>query len=393
METVSFEKCLKEFSSSWDEHSPEPLAGLEYENELELKNRAFEKFLKMHGIKHSPATIAASPKSRNYRTTTKRRVYCNREGIGLGFSRPVNAGVVAESLLEPKEHQAVYIFLQKVLSDKTFSSLARALNWLIVRGDYERQFLILNFYKMDSSIVRKLKHLSEILQKEKLTVGAMTYFDPSRSDYYLETERPVKGVHIKHLFGSKLLGLKINDILMRYSPTGFSQVNESILPHMLDLAEKMLCPEENDTLLDLYCGYGLFSHTIGQKCQKVTGVELSTDAVNSAREISKRLKTEQRMKFISEKIDAAFVRDKLHEPRQRELVLLDPPRKGCEPGVISELAKRNPKRVLQIFCGTDAVPGELKLWQKNEYKIKTIQAIDMFPGTPNLETMVLLERE
>jgi len=390
-ELKSFEKCIKELAPKWSDKSPEPLAQLDYENELDLKNKAFKNFLSSNGVSTEIKAILASPKPRHYRTTSKRRVFCTREGIGLGFSEQVKAGEVLKSDLEPTEHQEIYEQLHKLLSESSFNPLARSLNWLIIRGTYERRFLILNFFKMNSGLVRKIKQLSEKLQREKVVEGAMTYFDPSRSEYYLEAERPQKGIQTKHLFGPKLLGLKVNEVLMRYSPIGFSQINESMIPHMIEIAEDLLAPEESDSLLDLYCGYGLFSHTIAKQCKKVTGFELSKDAINSAREISKRLKTEHKMKFYSEKIDSRFVRDKLGEAVD-ELILLDPPRKGCEPGVISELAKRKPKRVLHIFCGTDVVPRELKQWKEDGYKPKTIQAIDMFPGTPNLETMVLLER-
>ena len=392
-EVKTFEHCLKECSTfKWKEGSPEPLASLEYEKELELKSEAFKKFLSVNGINKKAETLLASPLPRHYRTTTKRRVYSYQNGIGLGFSSEVKAGVVEESSLEPKVHQSCYSHLQKSLSLPNFMPLARALNWIIIRGTYERQFLILNFYKMNSGLARKLKQFCEQLQKEKIFDGAMYYFDPGRSEYYLEAERPEKGLQIKHLFGTKLLGLKVNDTLMRYSPTGFSQVNESMVPHMVDLAEKMLAPEPSDHLLDLYCGYGLFSHTLGQKCGKVTGIELSIDAINSAREISKRLKTSQKMRFYSDRIDSRLLRGKMEHPSKDELILLDPPRKGCEPGVISELSKRSPKRVLHIFCGTDVIPKEVQLWQQNGYQPVLIQAIDMFPGTANLETMILFTK-
>ena len=74
-------------------------------------------------------------------------------------------------------------------------------------------------------------------------------------DRKTEAEKPPRGLQIKHLFGPRLLGLRINDILMRYSPTGFSQVNESMVPEMIDHARSFLRPEKNDHLLDLYCGY------------------------------------------------------------------------------------------------------------------------------------------
>ena len=392
--SISFEQALKDQSSfNWHPSSPEPLVSLDYGDECQLKNAAFQSFLKSNGISLKPKELIPSPKPRHYRTTTKRRVFCERDGIGLGFSQAVKPGICAESELEPTEHLDIYKWLQLTLQKKSFHSLSRALNWLIVRGTYERQFLILNIYKMDGDVVRKLKQLTKLLINEKIVEGAMAYFDPTRSEYYLEAEKPPRGIQVKHLFGPRLLGLRVNDTLMRYSPTGFSQVNESMVCEMVDLATQMLKPEANDQLLDLYCGYGLFSHTVGAKCKKVVGVELSSSAIESAQEIAKRLKTRNRMQFHDEKIDASLVRDKFDPPTQSELILLDPPRKGCEPYVIANLAKRNPKRVLQIFCGTDAVPREILEWQRAGYMAKVIQPIDMFAGTPNLETMVLFEKK
>lgn len=390
--TTSFESCLKKMASfTWDESSPEPLASLDYAQECELKNKAFENFLKVNDVDVEASPLIHSPKPRNYRTTTKRRVFCSSNGFSFGFSNEPKSGTVAESVLEPESHFNIYKFLIKTFTEKSYSALSRALNWVIIRGSYERQFLILNIYKMDAKVVRKAKQLAELLQKEKLVEGAMLYFDPSQSEYYLEAERPPRDLQIKHLFGPRTLGLKVNDTLMRYSPTGFSQINESMVSEMVNLAKGMLNPKSKDHLLDLYCGYGLFSHTVGSFCQKVTGVELSSDAINSAREIAKRLKTSQRARFFSENITAGTIRDKFDPETQKELVILDPPRKGCAAGVIPQIANRKPKRVLHIFCGTDEIPREIKQWQKSNYKVKTIQPIDMFAGTANLETMVLLE--
>jgi tRNA/tmRNA/rRNA uracil-C5-methylase (TrmA/RlmC/RlmD family) len=77
---------------------------------------------------------------------------------------------------------------------------------------------------------------------------------------------------------------------------------------------------------------------------------------------------------------------------ESEIQLLDPPRQGTDPGVILALAKRCPKRVVHVFCGTDVIPKELTVWNSKGYKIKKIQPLDLFPGTSHIETMVLLEK-
>lgn len=97
------------------------------------------------------------------------------------------------------------------------------------------------------------------------------------------------------------------------------------------------------------------------------------------------------MKFHAAKIDSHFVENRLSAPSKPELVLLDPPRKGCEPDVIAALASRHPKKILHIFCGTNEIPEQLQQWNREGYNATVIQPLDMFPGTPNLETLVLLE--
>ena len=73
-----------------------------------------------------------------------------------------------------------------------------------------------------------------------------------------------------------------------------------------------------------------------------------------------------------------------------EAILLDPPRQGTEVGVIQALAARNPIRVLHIFCDLDSLPKEVKEWNSNGFDVSEVVPLDMFPGTDNLEVMVLL---
>ena len=97
-------------------------------------------------------------------------------------------------------------------------------------------------------------------------------------------------------------------------------------------------------------------------------------------------------KFLAGKIDAEFVEKKIPKFREPEVILLDPPRKGVEQGVISALAKRNPKRVLHVFCGTDEIPRSVNQWRMAHYQVSKIQPLDLFPGTPHLETAVLMTK-
>ena len=99
------------------------------------------------------------------------------------------------------------------------------------------------------------------------------------------------------------------------------------------------------------------------------------------------------IRFIRGEIGPALIRSRLPVPAEKELLVLDPPRSGTADDVIKELARRSPLRVVHVFCGTDVIPGSLAQWKSQGYQPVSIQLLDLFPGTPNLETMILLEKQ
>ncbi len=384
------------FSSAVQESMPKALAGMpllsialvDYSDELEIKNRAFALFCERNGLPH-PERIVESPLPRNYRTTTKRRAVFENGAFRLSFGD----GECLEYAepLEPEEHLAIYRFVEETLKKPAFVSLAKALNWVVIRGSYRHRAVIFNVSEMNASVVRKLKLVGEHLKSSELgIVSAHVYFDPSRSDYYLEAVRPADALGFKTLFGPKELALDLGAFRLKYPVTGFSQINESQIPNLLAFAGKMLRPSKKDLLLDLYCGYGLFSFGIGGAAASTWGAEWEGPSIECAKNSARFLK--RPAKFVAGKIDRDFVERSIPRGSGSELALLDPPRSGVEAGVIAALAKRNPMRVLHVFCGTDEIPRSLNQWKLSGYKATSIQPLDLFPGTPHLETMVLLEK-
>jgi tRNA/tmRNA/rRNA uracil-C5-methylase (TrmA/RlmC/RlmD family) len=322
---------------------------------------------------------------RGYRTTSKRRVSM-RPG-NLQFDRQ-------ESMLEPEEHNKIYDFLFEKLITPAYKPLAYALNWIIIRGTYQYRVVIFNIKKIDASIVRKLKLISDALKESPLHVtAAHAYVDTTESDYYLESKRPTDGLDFKQLYGPRELSLNLGHFSLRYPVTGFSQINESQIHNLIKAASRLLSLSKEDHFLDLYCGYGLFSFALGEAAKSVLGVEWEGPSIDCAKASAKFLKKNYR--FVAGKIDEMFVQTRLPRPvpDESEKILLDPPRKGCEPGVIHALAMRKPIRVCHVFCGTDEIPASLKEWERYGYRVREVQPLDLFPGTPHLETIVMLERK
>ena len=375
-----------------------PLAHLEYKLELELKNRALEAFWQRHGLPGRIEPLRASPLPRHYRTTSKRRAAWKRGTLYLhlaGQNPSQQKQPFLSSPLEPKSHGRIFHFLRSKISEPPFRMVAKHLNHLIIRGSYAELAVIFNVDTLNGPLVRKLKLLGEHLQSMDAPVAAaFAYPDPSGSPYYLEGRQPAEMSRLKRLFGRQRLMVEHQGQRFLFHPTSFCQVNESVVPLMLQEAKVLLAPEEEERLLDLYCGFGLFSHFLAPEYKQVMGVEAEGPSIEAA-EANKRMSSAgARTRFRVGRISSQSLEGLLPAPWPgREAVLLDPPRQGPEDGVIKSLARREPKRVLHIHCNADLLPHSLRQWIENGYHPFRAVPVDMFPGTPEIEVLLALDRD
>lgn len=375
--------------------SDESLAHLGYPRELDLKNRALAAFWEEHGLAGSPDPILPSPRPRAYRTTTRRRARYDRGRIQLGFSQQRDASpAVPDSALEPPPHTALYRYLAEELGATPHRPIASHLNHVIIRGSYEAFSVILNLDELSGPIVRRLKVLAQRLQERpEPVISAFAFCDPSRSEYYFEHDPPPAPVRLKKLFGPARFPLPLGGRRYALTPTSFSQVNESMVAPMLAALRALLQPQTGDRLLDLYCGYGLFAHDLSDTCAETIGLDLDRDSIQSATDQLRFSQPVGTVTFSCHAVTAETLARALPRPPPtgRELVILDPPRQGVAAGVIAHVARRGPAAVVHIFCAIETLPAAIADWDQGGYAVARCVPLDMFPGTPNLETLVLLQ--
>jgi tRNA/tmRNA/rRNA uracil-C5-methylase (TrmA/RlmC/RlmD family) len=371
---------------------PELLARLDYAEELRLKRDALRAFWKRHGLPGTPEEVVAAPRPRGYRSTSKRRALLRRGRLLLAFSSGAGGRRgLAASALDPPEHLAVYAHLLRQLEHPASAAVTSKLNYIVVRGAAEALCVILNLRAFDAAIVRRAKQIGESLQAAGLGVrSAFLYLDPTGSDYYLETRRLAGVLSWKRLFGPEWLVVLVDGRRLRFPPIVFSQVNEAMLPVLTATAREMLQPLEGRLLLDLYCGYGLFSVSVGSEAAQVLGIDAEGPAIDAARENARGAGLGGKARFLAGRITADFLASRVRRGGGPEVVLLDPPRQGTERGVIDALTRRGPERALHVFCGTDEIPRELEAWGRAGYRADRAVALDLFPGSSGLETLVCL---
>jgi tRNA/tmRNA/rRNA uracil-C5-methylase (TrmA/RlmC/RlmD family) len=244
---------------------------------------------------------------------------------------------------------------------------------------------------VSASIIKAANTLSKSLTHAvgKIT-GVFLYEEESHGRYYMGTKNPRVQLHLRKIFGKGEVYQRIAGLSFLYSPLSFSQVNHSIVEALVAKAAGLLDLQKDQTLYDLYCGYGLFSLCLADKVGKTVGVEMSPQSVEAAIANAKRNKLPH-ARFIRSDISGTSLRRIMSGSSVNDAVILDPPRKGTAEGVIETIAARKPKRVLHLFCNIDLLSSELRRWKDCGYKPVRAIPFDLFPGTSEVETMVELE--
>jgi tRNA/tmRNA/rRNA uracil-C5-methylase (TrmA/RlmC/RlmD family) len=380
-----------------------PLVSLSYGDEMALKQKAITEFFRKTRVEGDWEPLTPSPFSRLYRTTTKRRVVFafGKFMLAMGEGpRGRSDETRDEARLEPRQHTALYEFLLGKLNEPLFSVVARRCNYLIVRGSYKEFCAIFNMHKLDGPTVRRLRALAQQLATVGVNViSSFVVLDPARSRYYIDKRETEDRLAVKKLFGPDTLRFEAAGRTYLYDALSFSQINQSMVPLMLKKAALLLDAANpacaGARLVDLYCGYGLFTLYLGRHFAESWGMDCEAASIRRARESVAHcgdIPVTSRIRFAAGQITDRALEEVLPTAGDRpELFVLDPPRRGTAAGVIGALAARQPMRVLHIFCNIDIVPEGLLQWKREGFRTVRVVPLDMFPGTPNTEVMVLLE--
>ena len=192
------------------------------------------------------------------------------------------------------------------------------------------------------------------------------------------------------LWGSDAIVDELCGLRFRLSPHSFYQVNHAQTEKLYRLAAQAAALTGKETLLDLYCGTGTIGLSMAHCAGAVIGVEVVEAAVRDARRNATANKI-RNARFIC--ADAAKAAEQLaREGIRPEVVVLDPPRKGCSPDLIDTVAGMSPDRVVYVSCDPATLARDLKLFREKGYRTQWIQPVDLFPRTAHVENVVCLNK-
>ena len=192
-----------------------------------------------------------------------------------------------------------------------------------------------------------------------------------------------------NIYGDGFIEDKLGEYTFKISPLSFYQVNPVQAEKLYNLGVEMAQISKNDTVFDLYCGIGTISLFMAKYAKKVYGIEIVKEAVDAANENAK-LNDVNNTEFYAG--DVEVVLDELinNQGIKADIVMFDPPRKGLDKTSINNILKIKPKKIVYISCNPSTLVRDLADFEEN-YEIKSIIPVDMFPWTSHVECVSVLE--
>ena len=192
------------------------------------------------------------------------------------------------------------------------------------------------------------------------------------------------------LYGSEILTEELCGIKFELSPRSFFQVNPPQAQKLYELAVGYALSGKSELVLDLYCGTGTIGLCMAKGAEKVIGVEVIADAVENARENGRRNGIGNAEFLCADAAEAAL--ELQRRGTRPDAVVVDPPRKGLAASVIDSIAAMEPERVVYVSCDCATLARDMALFREKGYVPQEGCAVDMFPRTSHVETVVLMSR-
>ena len=195
------------------------------------------------------------------------------------------------------------------------------------------------------------------------------------------------------LYGPGYIEDTLCGVPVRLGPLSFYQVNTLAAERLYGVAAQYAQLTPDDTLLDLYCGMGTIGLSMADQCRGLIGVEIVPEAIESAKANAARMGEAVAAKSRFFCADAGQAATQLAaEGLHPDIVMLDPPRKGCDEATLSAVVRMAPRRVVYVSCNPATAARDAAWLEKNGYHAEKVQPVDLFPRTKHVETVCLLSK-
>ncbi len=313
------------------------------------------------------STIVPSPMGTGFRNRAKFKIFHKDRSLRIVGTDPIRGEAPVEETLWilPEWARACVLAVCEFIQDNYYESPIDGFEIQLTHG-------------------RKQCHISLSVRR-----GASDSYEELIGNL-IENISALHGVAVpskKKEFGEPFLNHRILDLDILAHYLAFFQSNIHLIPKLLQNVRSSLKKDSFRTIIDLYCGAGLFSIVLRDKAAEIKGVDSAQWAVKSAKLNGERLGLHH-VNFLCLSVEEFLEGAALSK---NDLLILNPPRQGVSPVVIETIASMRPRKICLVSCFLKTHLRDLKLWRDLGYSIRSLAAFDMFPFTDFLETVTVLE--
>ncbi len=369
---------------------------MSYDAELKVKHKkvfdAVTRIGKVHGENVKDIIGADKERTDRYRNKAQIPVSFNKNGeVELGFYSRHSHRIADcdDCLLSPKIFTEISTDFRDFVSKYPYliyneEKHSGKIRHLYLRVGEETNEVMVCVVVNGRNFEHQEEFFNSIIEKYSEVKSIVINVNKEKTNVILGEENIV--LYGKGSITDVLCGLKFE-----LSPLAFYQVNRIQAQKLYEKAREYAQLKSDDVLVDLYCGTGTIGLTMAKECKELIGIEIIPQAIENAKENAKNNGIEN-ARFICG--DAQKAAQELeHKGVTPDVIVVDPPRKGLTEKLIDTIVAMSPKRVVYVSCDPATLGRDLKQFEDNNYSVKEITPVDLFPRTAHVESVALLEKE
>ena len=358
------------------------LMHLKYERQLNYKKQTLKQALKKYADIDMPVSIIKNDNIYHYRNKFKLPFGMEKGKIVTGMYEsergrfvPIEDCIIHEEVLEKVRKQILEIMNKYKL--KAYNERTREGYRSLIMRTFNNKIALV-FVVGDNTDLEPM--LSDLTRIEE--VSSIYYSVNTNKKYINALEND-----LVHVFGKNCLNARINDLKLVFTPKSFFQLNTRQAEVLYDEAVSLI-DENDEEVLEAYCGVGVMSLMAARKAKHVTGVEIVPDAIDNAKKNARYNKIDN-VDFVVG--DSGSVMEEISKEKQLDCLIVDPPRTGLDEKMINSILNSNAKKLIYVSCNPSTLAKNLNVL-KEYYNIESIRAIDVFSNTEHVESIVCLVR-
>lgn len=394
---AKIEKIIKESPdrvsvklNQWVQTGLASLAHIKYDKQLEFKRNQVINLLHKAGLDQIKVDeTLPSPEEIGYRNKAQVPVRTINGQLDIGFFRRHSHDLVplTNFFTTDPEIDRVLVAVRDILRKYRVPAYDEIHNkgevrYLDVRRSKASGDIMVILVCLHNDFPQLPKVAAEISKIDKVTSIILNH-NPKKTNVILGRNDYV-------VSGENQILDKIGDIKFRISPKSFFQINSLQTPRLYNLAIKKADLKADDVVIDAYSGIGTIGLSVAKHVKVVRGMETISDAVKDANANAK-LNGITNAQYVTGKAEEVMPRW-AKEGLKTNVIFVDPPRKGLTPEFIDAAAKTKPEKIVYISCNPATQVRDLQLFMEKGYHFNEITPVDMFPQTPHVESVTVLER-